>query len=124
MIIQRDIMFGKEKCLLLRKIRQRLNEDLDIDCEDYKCFFDYECSYRCQDYQNEMKLLEDEINKKRKGLKKISIHHAYFRWDKFIVEYKVERKNRSPYVGHIPRKHIFGDDITNDNIISNQDALK
>lgn len=117
-------MLGKEKCLLLRKIRQRINKVLDINCEDYKCFFDYECSYRCPDCENELKLLQDEINKRRKGLKKIHVKGCYFRCDRFIVRYGVEREDPHRYVGHAPHKHILGEDITNDNIISNPDALK
>ena len=116
-------MLGKEKCLLLRKIRQRINKDLDIDCEDYKCFFDYECSYRCPDYENELKLLQNEINKRRKGLKKIHVKGCYFLGDRFIVRYDVEREEYGRYVGHVPDKHILGEDITNDNIISNPDSL-
>lgn len=113
----------KKKCLLLRKIRQRINNDLDVDCEDYKSFFDYEYSYKCLNRKIELKLLQDEINKRRKGLKKIYVKGCYFLGDGFIVRYDVEREDYGRYVGHVPHKHILGEDITNDNIISNTDSL-
>ena len=117
-------MLGKEKCLLLRKIRQRINNDLDIDFENHKCFFDYDCSYKCPDYENELKLLQKEINKRRKGLKKVYINGSYFICDEFIIHYAVENENWGRYVGHIPDEHILSDDITNENIISNTDSLR
>ena len=115
-------MLGKEECILLRKIRQRINNDLDIDIKNHKCFFDYDCSYKCPDRENELKLLQNEINKRRKGLKKVYIRGCYFLCDRFIIRYDIERKN-SGFVGHIPQKLIFSKDITNENIVSDDDSL-
>lgn len=116
-------MFGKEKCILIRKIRQRINDNIDLDCESHICFFDYGCTYKCPDYKNELKLLEDEINKRRNGLKKVRINGSYFICDKLVIHYDVERRNRG-FVGHIPDEHIISDDITGENIISNNDKLQ
>ena len=65
-------MNGKDKCKLLKEIREEIARENNIEFESEECTFEGECSGTCPKCEEELKYLENEIDKKEGKIKDIS----------------------------------------------------
>lgn len=58
------MMNGKEKCKLLKEIREEIARENNIEFESEECTFEGDCSGTCPKCEEELRYLENEIDKK------------------------------------------------------------
>lgn len=66
-------MFGKEKCKYLREIRKKIALENDITLVTSECTFKGECKGTCPKCEAEVRYLEQELDKRKKLGKIVSI---------------------------------------------------
>ncbi len=66
-------MKGKEKCAILKDIRQRIAQENDIELVTKNCEHKGDCKGTCPRCEAEVRYLEQELEKKRKLGKSIAI---------------------------------------------------
>lgn len=64
-------MDGKDKCKLLKDIREKIARENGIEFESEECTFEGECSGTCPKCEEELMSIENEINKKEGKVKDI-----------------------------------------------------
>ena len=64
-------MNGKDKCKLLKEIREEIARENDIEFESEECTFEGDCSGTCPKCEEELRYLENEIDKKEGKIKDI-----------------------------------------------------
>ena len=64
-------MYGKYKCKLLKKIREKIARENDIEFESEECTIERDCSGTCPKCEDELAYLENEIAKKEGKVKDI-----------------------------------------------------
>lgn len=69
-------MNGKNKCKILKEIRQKIAEDNDIELITSECKFQGNCSGTCPKCEEELRYLENELRKRQKMGKGIAIAGA------------------------------------------------
>lgn len=66
-------MNGKEKCRLLREIRSRIAQENDIELITRECSFRGECRGTCPRCEEELRWLEQQLEKKRALGRRIAV---------------------------------------------------
>ena len=66
-------MRGKDKCRMLRQIRERIAEENDIRFITEDCSYKGECKGTCPRCESELRYLEDRLEKRRAAGKKIAL---------------------------------------------------
>jgi len=66
-------MNGKNKCKLLKEIRQRIADENEIDYVTTECKFQGSCTGTCPKCEAEVQYLEQELQKRRSAGKKIAV---------------------------------------------------
>lgn len=66
-------MNGKNKCKLLKEIRQKIADENDISYVTTECKFQGECSGTCPKCEAELRYLEQELDKRRKAGKAVAV---------------------------------------------------
>ncbi len=66
-------MNGKNKCKLLKEIRQKIADENDIQYVTTECKFQGECSGTCPKCEAEVRYLEQELDKRRKAGKAVAV---------------------------------------------------
>ena len=66
-------MNGKEKCALLRQIRQQIAAENEINLNTAACTFEGECRGTCPRCESEVRFLEEQLEKRRNLRKKIAL---------------------------------------------------
>ena len=66
-------MNGKEKCALLRQIRQQIAAENEINLNTVACTFEGECRGTCPRCESEVRFLEEQLEKRRNLRKKIAL---------------------------------------------------
>ena len=66
-------MLGKEKCRILREIRQKIAEENDIELVTSECTYQGECRGTCPKCEAELRHLEAELEKRRNSCKRIAL---------------------------------------------------
>ena len=66
-------MTGKEKCRILKQIRQQIAQENDIALVIEECTHKGECRGTCPRCENEVRYLENELEKRRNLKKKIAL---------------------------------------------------
>lgn len=66
-------MRGKEKCRILRQIRQEIAEENDIEFITSECKYQGECRGTCPKCEAELRYLEAEMEKRRVRNKRIAL---------------------------------------------------
>ena len=66
-------MSGKNKCKILKEIRQKIAEDNDIAFVTSECRYQGECSGTCPRCEEELRYLENELAKRKKMGKTVAI---------------------------------------------------
>ena len=64
---------GKRTCKILKEIRQQIADNNDIEYAPSECHFQGECKGTCPKCEAEVKYLENELYKRRKLKKVVSI---------------------------------------------------
>ena len=59
-------MLGKEKCKVLKEIRRRIAEENDIEYIVSECTYQGECKGTCPRCEEELRYLENELEKRKK----------------------------------------------------------
>ena len=59
-------MFGKQKCKALREIRKQIAEENEIKYVVSKCTYRGECNGTCPRCEEELRYLEEELEKRRR----------------------------------------------------------
>lgn len=66
-------MNGKNKCKLLKQIRQKIADENDIQYVTTECKFQGQCTGTCPKCEAELRYLEQELDKRRKAGKAIAV---------------------------------------------------
>lgn len=66
-------MTGKEKCRILKEIRQKIADENDITYITRKCTFQGECKGICPRCESELHYLEQQLEERRKTGRRIAI---------------------------------------------------
>lgn len=66
-------MLGKEKCRMLRQIRQKIAQENDIALITKECTYQGQCKGTCPKCESELRYLEAELEKRRKLGKKVAV---------------------------------------------------
>lgn len=66
-------MNGKEKCTVLRQIRQQIAAANEINLNTAACTFEGECRGTCPKCESEVRFLEEQLEKRRNLRKKIAL---------------------------------------------------
>ena len=66
-------MNGKQKCRMLKEIRQRIADENDIPYVTRECRFQGECRGTCPRCESELRYLERELAKRRSMKKKVTV---------------------------------------------------
>ena len=66
-------MTGKNKCKLLKEIRQKIADENDISYVTTECKFKGECTGTCPKCEAEVRYLEQELEKRRKAGKAVAV---------------------------------------------------
>lgn len=70
-------MNGREKCMLINQIRQKVADNNNIDFVIYDCTFEGECTGRCQKSDSELSYLENELEKRQNEGNKINLKGVF-----------------------------------------------
>lgn len=70
-------MNGREKCMLINQIRQKVADNNNIDFVIYDCTFEGECTGRCQKSDSELSYLESELEKRQNEGNKINLKGVF-----------------------------------------------
>lgn len=106
-------MNGKEKCELMKKIRDEIATKNHIAYKSEPCSFEGECLGYCPKCDSEAEFLDQELQKQVKNGKDISISGIA---DWLVESYTVENSNdwdsdREPVMGAYAPEPIMGDFI-------------
>lgn len=66
-------MIGKQKCKILKEIRQRIADENDIPYVTRECSYQGECSGTCPRCESELRYLEKELARRKALGKRISV---------------------------------------------------
>ena len=66
-------MFGKEKCRILKEIRQRIADENDIPYVTRECGYQGECKGTCPRCESELQYLERELARRKSLGKRVSV---------------------------------------------------
>lgn len=66
-------MNGKNKCKLLKQIRQKIADENDISYVTTECKFQGECTGTCPKCEAEVRYLEQELDKRKKAGKAVAV---------------------------------------------------
>ena len=66
-------MRGKDKCKILKEIRQRIADENDIPYVTRECGFHGECSGTCPRCESELRYLEQQLERRRSLGKRVSV---------------------------------------------------
>ena len=66
-------MNGKNKCKLLKQIRQKIADENDISYVTTECKFRGECTGTCPKCEAEVRYLEQELDKRKKAGKAVAV---------------------------------------------------
>ena len=66
-------MNGKNKCKLLKQIRQKIADENDISYVTTECKFKGECTGTCPKCEAEVRYLEQELDKRKKAGKAVAV---------------------------------------------------
>ena len=66
-------MLGKEKCRILKQIRQRIADENDIPYVTRECTYQGDCLGTCPKCESELRYLEQELAKREARGKKIAV---------------------------------------------------
>ena len=66
-------MTGKNKCKLLKEIRQKIADENDISFVTTECKFKGECTGTCPKCEAEVRYLEQELEKRKKAGKAVAV---------------------------------------------------
>ena len=66
-------MTGKNKCKLLKEIRQKIADENDISYVTTECKFKGECTGTCPKCEAEVRYLEQELEKRKKAGKAVAV---------------------------------------------------
>ena len=66
-------MNGKNKCKLLKQIRQKIADENDISYVTTECKFQGECTGTCPKCEAEVRYLEQELDKRKKAAKAVAV---------------------------------------------------
>ena len=66
-------MRGKDKCKILKEIRQRIADENDIPYVTRECGFHGECSGTCPRCERELRYLEQQLERRRSLGKRVSV---------------------------------------------------
>lgn len=78
-------MNGKDKCELLKGIREQIAQENDIELESEECTFEGDCTGTCPKCEDELRYLENEINKKDGKIKEIDLLEKILGEDAFTM---------------------------------------
>ena len=66
-------MRGKQKCKILKEIRQRIADENDIPYVTRECSFQGECTGTCPRCESELRYLEQQLENRRRLGKRVSV---------------------------------------------------
>ena len=66
-------MSGKQKCKILKEIRQRIADENDIPYVTRECSFQGECTGTCPRCESELRYLEQQLENRRRLGKRVSV---------------------------------------------------
>ena len=66
-------MSGKQKCKILKEIRQRIADENDIPYVTRECSFQGECTGTCPRCESELRYLEQQLERRRSLGKRVSV---------------------------------------------------
>ena len=66
-------MKGKEKCRILKEIRQRIADENGIEYATRECGFQGECKGTCPRCEAEVRYLEEQLERRRKSGKRVAV---------------------------------------------------
>lgn len=66
-------MLGKQKCKILKEIRQRIAEENDIPYVTHECRFQGECSGTCPRCESELRYLEQQLSLRASMGKRVAV---------------------------------------------------
>ena len=66
-------MKGKDKCRILKEIRQRIADENDIPYVTRECGFHGECTGTCPRCESELRYLEQQLERRRRLGKRVSV---------------------------------------------------
>ena len=66
-------MRGKQKCKILKEIRQRIADENDIPYVTRECSFQGECTGTCPRCESELRYLEQQLERRRNLGKRVSV---------------------------------------------------
>ena len=66
-------MSGKQKCKILKEIRQRIADENDIPYVTRECSFQGECTGTCPRCESELRYLEQQLERRRRLGKSVSV---------------------------------------------------
>ena len=66
-------MKGKEKCRILKEIRQRIADENGIEYATRECGFHGECKGTCPRCEAEVRYLEEQLERRRKSGKRVAV---------------------------------------------------
>ena len=73
-------MRGKQKCKILKEIRQRVADENDIPYVTRECSFQGECTGTCPRCESELRYLEQQLENRRRLGKRVSVAASEWLW--------------------------------------------
>ena len=73
LLIRGDIMLGKQKCKILKEIRQRIADENDIPYITKECTFHGDCSGTCPRCESELRYLEKQLALRNSMKKRVTV---------------------------------------------------
>ena len=70
-------MKGKDKCELLKKIRQKIADENNIEYMAVECTFQGDCTGTCPKCESELEYLDKELEKKQNAGENINIKNIF-----------------------------------------------
>lgn len=104
-------MNGREKCMLINQIRQKVADNNNIDFVIYDCTFEGECTGRCQKSDSELSYLESELEKRQNDGNKINLKGVFtFDIDDFPKKQSIEEiSNRQEKLEQLLENPLLSD---------------
>ena len=72
-------MRGKDKCKILKEIRQRIADENDIPYVTRECSYHGECTGTCPRCESELRYLEQQLERRRSLGKRVSVAAGFSR---------------------------------------------
>ncbi|WP_407377250.1 hypothetical protein [Methanobrevibacter sp.] len=110
-------MNGRDKCILINQIRQKIADNNNIDFVIYDCTFEGDCTGRCAKSDSELNYLEGELEKRQNEGGKLNLKGVFTldidkktkqpSPDKSLNrQEKLEELRENPFLSNLPPRYL------------------